>query len=1484
MASVFEPLAGVLRALPIGRARMSRRTWVGNGRAHIEVRGVRRPRSEEEARDLEAELAKVPGVNWSEVNAVLGRVVVDFTDRGAGVEDLVAVVERVEERHGVADEPFPSDGPAYPGDPEPGQRQLVAMGADVAGIGLAAFGRLLRLARLPVEAASLLSLLDSTPRVRDELETWLGRARADVALAFGNATAQGLAQGPLGLLVDAAYRLSAMGEIAARQRVWREREPDLCGRPANHRTGILPVEPRVVPLQPGPVERYADGSGIASLLGGASTFAATRSVTRTISLLTAGTPKAARLTREAFASQLGRLAANRGILSFDGDALRRLDRVDTVVIDARVLLTGRFVVGTVVVVDGDADPETEGRLHQRADALLDPLAPRAVQSTDDWMLAPLTEFERPLTPEAQAAARRLRRQGTVVLGLLGQGTVQAVIAAEPEASPLSGAVVAAARSAGDLVIAGIASGLAERLSVDRVVPSGARLPGAVRALQAEGRAVLLVSKGPGAALAAADCGIGVLDPDRRPPWGAHLFAGPDLADVCLLLDAAGAARTVSRRGALLAGYGSVAGALLALMGPRGGATSRALLGVNAAAAAGLAAGTWSALALARRPAPVGIDTNLWHTLEGAEAVRRLGSGPHGLSEAEAAARLAIRPQAAEAETPNLLRATLEDLANPLTPSLAAGAGIAAASGSVSDAALIGTVMGVNALIGGVQRVGTDRAIRRLADMSAVRVRLRRDGKEQEATAENIVPGDVILVQAGDAVPADCRILDETGLETDESSLTGESQLVRKSAEPSTAAHVADRRSMLYDGTAVAAGRATALVVAVGPETEAGRSAREMAGPKPVGGVQARLQKLVTATIPTAIASGAALLGLGFLRGQPPQQTLGTAVSLAVAAVPEGLPIVATVAQLASARRLSKRNALVRNPPTIETIGRVDTLCMDKTGTLTEGRIRLQLISDGQAVERVDALSEMGRAVLATGLRASPERVNGEAPPHPTDRAVVAAAQETGVLPATGVDGWELVDDVPFESGRGYHAALGNTSDGPRLVVKGAPEIVLPTCVAWRRGSEVQAMDQATLATIESEVNRLAGHGYRVLAVAERGASSRQDLTEDRVARLEFLGLLAFADQVRPTAAKAVLTLRRAGVDVIMITGDHPITAESIANELGIVNGRGVVTGAELDVLSDAELAELLPRVSVFARVTPAHKVRIVHALRARGHTVAMAGDGTNDAPAIRLADVGVALGRHGTNAAREAADVVVTDDRIETITDAIVEGRAMWASVRDAVAVLVGGNLGEIGFTLGAGLFSREGTPLNARQLLLVNLFTDILPSMALAVRQPENITPEIVLHEGPEASMGTALTRDILVRAGVTAASATGAWLVGRVTGTPTHASTVALVALVGAQLGQTLAVGWRSPLVVGASAVSGLTLGAVVQTPGVSQFFGCRPLGPVGWTTAVTAAAAGTAASLVVAPAIGGLERLARTAGATLRSRWPHPLWGKPGPAAAT
>jgi cation-transporting ATPase I len=1370
--SLPNPLAPIARTIDriVRPGRWERRAWNGNGRAHVEVRGVHREGRHRLAEAVETELARLQGVNWAEVNAITGRVVVAFDGDAVDLDDLVEVVEAVEEAHDVHTERFPQDRPEHPADAEPLQRNLLALGADLVGLGVAAFGQILRATPFPGEIAGVVSLADSQPRVRSLLDRTFGHPTTEATLALASAMAQALSGGPLGLVVDAAHRANLVGEVQARRAVWARREPELSRRHADRLPALEPKE-RPGPLPAGPIESYSDRASLASLGAFGVALAATRDPRRAANALLAGIPKAARQGREAFASQLGRDLAARGVVAMDSAVLRRLDRVDTVVIDAAAVRAE----------------------HAASGSRLDPLA--------------------------GALAERVRSAGLA------------------------------------LVVAGGRSDVRATLGAERVVAGGARLATSIRALQADGHGVLLVSAHGHAALAAADCGVGILGADH-PPAAADLLCGPGLEQACFIVEATAVAREVSRRAALLALAGSAVGGAWATVGTGRGATQRALIPVNVSALAAQAGGVWSAVALGRQPAAVSADIADWHAVQPAAVLAGLSSTAAGLSSSEAARRRG--PKVAVSSGPvRLARAVTGELVNPLTPLLGLGAALSAAVGSAADAALVGGVVVANAAISGAQRVMTQRSLERLFSLSATTASARRDGTLVSLPATDLVVGDVVEVSAGDVVPADCRVLDTGGVEVDESALTGESVPVRKAAAPVEAEAVAERASMLYEGTTVVSGAAVAVVVATGTATEVGRSLAGAAEPPP-SGVEARLARLTALTVPVTVAAGAAVAGMGLLQRRGARDAIGAGTSLMVAAVPEGLPLLSTVAQQAAARRLSAHGALVRNPRTIEALGRVDVLCFDKTGTLTQGRIGLARVSDGTSDESLESLGAPRRAVLAAALRASPAGRDESDLVHPTDRAVVDGARAAGVRATDGLGSWQPVTELAFESGRGFHAVLGRTPSGPRMAVKGAPEVVLARVGGWRSGEERRPLDRRTRHRLETEAERLAAEGLRVLAVAE-GAVDLTDaemgpgLGETHLEGLDVVGFVALADRVRPTAAAAVDRLRRAGVQISMVTGDHRVTAAAIASELGILDGGRVLTGPELDRLDDAALAAALADSTVFARITPTQKVRIVEAYQRAGRVVAMTGDGANDAAAIRLADAGVALGRRCTPSAREAADLVVTEDRIETIVAAIVEGRAMWTSVRDALAILVGGNLGEVGFTLVAAA-ATGASPLSARQLLLVNLFTDLVPAMAIAIRPPAHVDPEVLLHEGPDASLGGALARDIALRAVATAGGATGAWLVARGTGRARRARTVALVALVGTQLGQTAVVGGASPLALGATAASAAALVAVVQTPGLSQFFGCAPLDPVGWGIALGAAGAATGAAVAI-PRIGSL-----------------------------
>jgi cation-transporting ATPase I len=600
-------------------------------------------------------------------------------------------------------------------------------------------------------------------------------------------------------------------------------------------------------------------------------------------------------------------------------------------------------------------------------------------------------------------------------------------------------------------------------------------------------------------------------------------------------------------------------------------------------------------------------------------------------------------------------------------------------------------------------------------------------------------------------------------------------------------------------------------------------------------VQARLGELTRSVLPLTLAGGGAVTLLGVLWGRPLREAVRAGLAVSVAAVPEGLPLVATVAQQAAAQRLSRRGAVVRSARVLEALGRVDTVCFDKTGTLTENRltvVRLVPLEPDGGLDEDELLR-----LVAAGVG------NGDDQAHETDRAVVQAAGQRGVRADGDPDA-----SLPFAAGRGFSAAL---RDG-RLVVKGAPEIVLRRC--------------APGPGLRERVQELAAEGLRVLAVADREVDGRPDDLDEAARDLTLRGLVGLADTVRPSSATAVQQLLAAGVRVVVATGDHPETARAIARQAGVPDADRVVTGGQLARASDAERTRMVRETAVFARLSPEQKVSLVTALRRSGATLAMTGDGVNDAAAIRLADVGVGVAGAESPAARTAADLVITDLDLTRLVDAIAEGRAMWSRVRDAVSILVGGNAGEVAFTVLGTAFGGRA-PVGTRQLLLVNLLTDMFPALAVAVAAPRAGVAgdaggalaghplEAVLLAGPHRGFTRTVRRLVVVRGAATAAGATGAWAVGRLTGPRSRASTMGLAALITTQLGQTAWAGRHSPLVLGTAAGSLAVLVGVVQVPGVSHFFGCTPLDPLSWLVVLGWAAAGTAGAEVVP---GLVERL--------------------------
>lgn len=1473
------------------------RFWRTPGGVQIEVRRLGRPGTAGAAREVEAGLRRVPGVSRAEVNGALGCVYV-----GCGPEtDLECVTGLVAtadaRRAGEAGRTRSQVG--FPGDPGAAVGAAVRLGAGLVAMGVATVGNRLRLRGLPPVVMSAVQLVESAPPVRDGLARRIGEKATERGFALTNLLVTTLTFRPLGATVAATLAAARYVEVQARRGAWADWARRLAVHEGTYRHDAVPGYERPAPLPPGPGDRYANVAAPVSLATYALTAIGPLSHDRSLALLIAGTPRGPQFGREAFASSVARAVSDRGALALRPEAMRRMDRIDTVVLDARVLATGGWTVEGVALLNGgpegtveqEQDGPDDDELHARIHELMEPngpprrarppgAGPLPPQRQGDWELRPFTGVDAApgaeLPARPAALARQWAEEGARVVLVLRAGRPVAVAALAPQLHPLAHHLVRAARECGQVRLVGGPPGLHRRFGLREAARTGHRRTAAlVRSLQSQGHGVAVVSARTRRALVRADLGIGVITGLRHVPWDADVAAPPDV--VHLLLTALPEARRISRLCTRLEAAGAVAASGLALLVPRPRAWARARLVTDAVTIAGTATGFWAGWRLHGRPAPAAAERTPWHAMAVRQVMTRLGTSSRGLDDAEAARRRQFAGRDRHDGAVTLVGRVAEELANPLTPILAIGGGISAALGSVLDAVLIGGVLGVDALVGGVQRQQADQAAERLVEATSAQVRVRRPGRTEavEAAGEHLVRGDVVELRAGDAVPADFRVVRAQGLEVDESSLTGESLPVVKSAAPTAARVVADRTSMLYQGTTVAAGEALAVVVATGTATEAGSAAE--AGPEggpPESGVERRLKALGRWFLPLSVAAGVVLFAVDLLRRRPLGGALGSAVSLCVAAVPEGLPFVATVAELAAARRLSTRDTLVRSASTIEALGRTDVLCFDKTGTLTEGRISLQQVSDALEERPPDRLTPPLRRIVATAALAGPP---GRAATlaHPTDRAIAAGAELLDAPAARaaglGTDSWEGLAELPFEPGRGYHAVLGRSDSETRIVVKGAPEVVLARCVSIRRDDTPEPFDDRVREELEAEIDRLARRGLRVLAVAERvlpaGAGapeppeSPESLGDEDVGELSLLGLLGLADPVRSTAAESVEQLTRAGVRIVMLTGDHPSTAAAIARELRPEEEPRLMTGAELDSLDDAALAKTLPEITVFARVTPGHKVRIVTALRAAGRIVAVTGDGANDAPAIRIADVGIALGSRATPAARAAADVVVTDDRIETIVDAFVEGRAMWASVRKALGILLGGNLGEIAFTLASTLFTGRSA-LNARQLLLVNLLTDMLPAMAIAARPPTDQTGRL-LAEGPEVSLGKALIRHIRLRAAVTTAAATVAWIAARATGTRAHADTVSLIALVGSQLLQTLQDAGRDPVVATAVVGSLVVLGVVVSVPGLSHFFGSRPLGPVGWTIAVASAAGSVLVPAVAQGAVGVVTRTGSSAG---------------------
>ncbi len=643
-------------------------------------------------------------------------------------------------------------------------------------------------------------------------------------------------------------------------------------------------------------------------------------------------------------------------------------------------------------------------------------------------------------------------------------------------------------------------------------------------------------------------------------------------------------------------------------------------------------------------------------------------------------------------------------------------------GELFEPALIVLIVILNAVMGVYQEGKAEKALDALKNMSAPHARVIRDGEEKIVDASELVPGDIIRLEAGDFVPADARLIHSTGLKSEESALTGESVPSEKDylAEVKEGAPLGDRHNMVYSGCSITYGTATAVVTATGMDTEMGKIANlldnEEDGQTPLQQKLAQLGKYLGIV---ALAACGIIFVVGLVNGIPVLEIFMTAVSLAVSAIPEGLPAIVTIVLSIGVQRMVKKNALIRKLPAVETLGGASVICSDKTGTLTQNRMTLTkaYVEGYLDPENISNNNTEGiKKLLMYGTLCCDGSVvfHGTEEQHigdPTETAIVLAAHKNGMPKDDLNKKYPRLAEIPFDSDRKLMTTV-NKIDGKNIViVKGAFDMMAPRCIA------------GDLETAKKVTEAMSENALRVLAVAYKEIDTvpENSTSEELENGLTFMGLVGMIDPPRPEAKEAVAVCRRAGIKPVMITGDHVVTASAIAKELGILlEGDRAITGAELDAMTDSELDAQVENISVYARVSPENKIRIVKAWQRKGQVVSMTGDGVNDAPALKAADIGCAMGITGTDVAKGAADMTLTDDNFATIVDAVREGRGIYANIKKVVGFLLGTNIGEV-ITVFMAMLLWHKTPLLSMQLLWINLVTDSLPAIALGMEAVES-------------------------------------------------------------------------------------------------------------------------------------------------------------------
>lgn len=851
----------------------------------------------------------------------------------------------------------------------------------------------------------------------------------------------------------------------------------------------------------------------------------------------------------------------------------------------------------------------------------------------------------------------------------------------------------------------------------------------------------------------------------------------------------------------------------------------------------------------------------WYQQTGEQAIEQVGSSRDGLSEERAEALLTEKGANVlqEGKKKSTLQVFLSQFADLLVVILIAAAVISMISGNMESTIVILAVIILNAVLGTVQHKKAEKSLDSLKSLSSPSAKVLRGKKKVEIDSKDVVPGDILLLEAGDLVVADGRILENYSLQVNESALTGESTNVEKQAAViETEVPLADRLNMVYSSSLVTYGRATVVVTGTGMDTEIGKIAKLMNDTKEKKTpLQVSLDQFSSKLAMVILVICALVFALSLYRDMPLLDSLMFAVALAVAAIPEALSSIVTIVQAMGTQKMAREQAIIKELKAVESLGCVSVICSDKTGTLTQNKMKVQEIYiDGQVLspEEMDLTNQLHRYLLYDAILTNDSSIqNGKGIGDPTEYSLLELARRINVEDETIRDLMPRLEELPFDSDRKLMTTKYRLHGVPTMLTKGAVDVLLERTVSIRTSSGIRPLTEEDKEAIQEQNLRFSENGLRVLAFAYKETDEDDTLDLGDESGYIFLGLISMMDPLREESKDAVADAKRAGIKPVMITGDHKITATAIAKQIGIYEeGDLALTGAELDALTDEELASRIETISVYARVSPENKIRIVDGWQKKGHVVAMTGDGVNDAPALKKADIGVAMGITGTEVSKDAASMILADDNFATIIKAVANGRNVYRNIKNAIQFLLSGNMAGILGVLYTSLMALP-IPFAPVHLLFINLLTDSLPAIAIGMEPAE----KDLLAQPPRDPKEGILTKDFMLRilfqGALIAVCAMTAFHIGNNAGGAKLASTMAFATLTAARLfhgfncrsaHSIFKIGFRRNWYsLGAFAAGIVLLSLVLFVPGLQGLFEVVPM---------TMAQIGTILTLAVIPTV--------------------------------